>query len=106
MTTAPRKPPVGRFFELQREVKIPDDYVLTSKIRIKPPTREQMRAFRAAQTDDELDRAFLGDQYEATAELYKDRPEQEWSAFTTDAYKHFFGIGADSAGKSETSSES
>lgn len=105
MTTS-RKPPVGRFYELQQEVKIPEDYVLTAKIRIKSPTREQMRAFRAAKTDDDLDRAFLGDQYDAVTELYKDRPDPEWEAFTADAYKHFFGMGADTAGKSETSSES
>lgn len=105
MTTA-RKPLVGRFYELQREVKIPDDYVLTSKIHIKPPTREQMVAFHAAKTEEEQDRAFLGDRYEEIVELYNTRPAQEWTAFATDAYRHFFGVGADDAGKSETSSES
>lgn len=105
MTTA-RKPPVGRFFELQQEVKIPEDYVLTAKIRIKPPTRKQMVAFHSATTDEEVHRAFLGDQYDAVTELYDDRPAQEWSAFIGDAYAHMFGPGADDEGKSETSSES
>jgi hypothetical protein len=105
MTTASRKPPIGRFYELQQEVSIPEDYVLTSKIRIKAPTRTQMIAFRNAPPGEESDRAFLGDAADAVLELYADRPEQEWLAFTQDVYKHFAGPGADDEGKSGQSSE-
>jgi hypothetical protein len=105
MTTA-RKPPVGRFYDLQQEVKIPEDYVLTAKIRIKPLTKKQMAAFRLSDAGEDADRAFFGDNYDAISELYDDRPEQEWMAFVADVYQHFFGPGVDDQGKSEKSSES
>ncbi|MEU2013110.1 hypothetical protein [Nocardia sp. NPDC019302] len=105
MTTA-RNKPIGRFYELQKEVSVPEDYVLTSKIRIKQPTRRQMHAFRSAQSSDEADRAFLGDQADAVFELYADRPDQEWQAFISDVWEHFYGPGVgDVEGKSEQSSE-
>lgn len=104
----PVAPPIkiGRLAELQREVKIPEPYVLTSKITIKNPTRGQMKAIRAAKNDDESDKAFFGDQYDAVNALFDDRPEQEWKAFAKDIYEHFFGKGADDVeGKPEDSSE-
>lgn len=105
MTTA-RKPPIGRFYELQQEVSVPEDYVLTSKISIKAPTREQMIALRQAKDGEEADRAFLGDQADAVLELFAKKPEQLWDAFVSDLYKHFIGRGAaDVEGKSEESSE-
>lgn len=103
--TTPRKQPIGRFYELQREVEVPEDYVLTSTIKIKAPTREQMIAFR--KSDGEAsDRAILGDQADSVFELYDKRPEQEWTAFAKDLFKHFFGPGVnDVEGKPEESSE-
>lgn len=105
MTTPSRKTPVGRFYELQQEVSIPEDYVLTAKIKIKAPTREQMIAFRNSDGGEASDRAFLGDQADAVFELYAKRPEQEWQAFAEDLYKHFIGAGADDQGKSGPSSQ-
>lgn len=100
-----RSKPVGRFYELQQEVKVPEDYVLTSKIRIKPMTRKQAIAMRSAATDEDANRIFLGDQADAVFELYDDRPEQEWAAFVADLFQHFMGPGLDDAeGKSEESS--
>lgn len=104
--TAPRNRPIGRFYDLQQEAKVPDDYVLTSKVKIKAPTRKQMVAFRNSTTSEEADRAFLGDSADAVFELFADHPEQYWMAFVGDMQKHFAGPGAaDVEGKSEQSSE-
>ncbi|MFC9432683.1 hypothetical protein [Nocardia sp. NPDC057030] len=89
-----RKPPVGRYYDLIKEVEVPDDYVLTRDIVIKAPTRAQMIALRQSSTDEEFDRAFLGDSYDAVVALFADRPEQEWNAFAADVHKHFYGAGA------------
>lgn len=103
--TAARKPPIGRFYELQKEVSVPEPYVLTSKITITAPTREQMVALRSMPDGEAADRAVLGDQADAVFELYSKRPIQEWEAFVTDLYAHFFGKGGnDVEGKSEPSS--
>lgn len=99
------RPPIGRFYDLQQEISVPEDYVLTSKIRIKAPTRKQMIMFRNAPPGEESDRAYLGEQADAVFELFGDRPEQEWLAFTQDLFKHFNGPGADDQGKSGESSE-
>jgi hypothetical protein len=106
MPTQPRKPPIGRFYELQQEVSVPEPYVLTSKISIPAPTRDQMVALRNCSVEsDEADRAVLGEHADAVFELYANRPVQEWEAFTSDLYKHFFGKGVDDVeGKSEPSS--
>lgn len=104
MTTS--RKPIGRFYELQQEVEVPDPYVLTSKIKIPAPTKDQMVALRAALTEEDAERAFLGDLMEEVHELYKGRPNQEWEAFIKDLRKHFFGPGVDDVeGKSSTSSE-
>lgn len=104
MTTS--RKPIGRFFELQQEVSVPEDYVLTSKIKIKAPTRAQMIAFRTATEPEVADRAYLGDAADAVFDLFNDRPEQEWDAFVRDLYSHFAGPGAgDVEGKSEESTE-
>lgn len=105
MTTPGRKP-TGRFYDLQKEIDVPEDYILTSKIRIKAPTRKQMIAFRNATPGEESDRAYLGETADAVFELYENRPEQEWLAFTQDLYKHFNGPGADDQGKFAESTES
>lgn len=104
--TAPRKQPVGRFYELQQEVSVPDPYVLTSKIKIPAPTKEQMKDLRAAENEEAAERAILGDSTDDVLELYKGRPNQEWEAFIKDLNKHFFGPGVnDVEGKSSPSSE-
>lgn len=91
---------IGRFYELQAEVEVPEDYILTEKIRINYPTREQMVAFRAAKTEIDADTAFLGDAAEAVFALYAHRPDKEYAAFTLDVWKHFFGPNAGDQGKS------
>lgn len=102
---APRKQPIGRFYELQQEVSVPGPYVLTSKITIYPPTREQVVALGSNPEGEAADRVILGEHADAVFELYAKRPVQEWEAFTTDLYKHFFGKGSDDVeGKSEPSS--
>ncbi|MEV0357104.1 hypothetical protein AB0H71_13685 [Nocardia sp. NPDC050697] len=99
--------PIGRFYELQQEVDVPEPYVLTSKIKIPPPTRKQMVAFRAATNEADMERALFGDRYDDIAELFGDRPEQEYTAFANEVWKHFFGRGInDVEGKSGESSTS
>ncbi|MFC8531936.1 hypothetical protein [Nocardia sp. NPDC057227] len=99
--------PIGRFYALQQEVEVPEPYVLTSKIKIPPPTRRQMKAVRAAKTVEDADRLFLGSHYDAIVELFDDRPDQEWTAFSTEVWEHFFGKGInDVEGKSRESSDS
>lgn len=100
----PARPPIGRFYELQQEVEIPEDYVLTDKIRIKPQTRSQMIVFRTATTPEEVDRAFFGDAYDAVLELFADKPDQLWKKFVDDVSAHFLGPGVEEEpGKAEPS---
>ncbi|MET8648410.1 hypothetical protein [Nocardia aurea] len=87
--------PIGRFYELMKEVEIPEPYVLTSKIKIPPPTRAQMKAVRAATTDDEVERAILGEHADEIFALYDGRPNAEYEAFAKEINKHFFGPGVD-----------
>lgn len=100
----PTGKPVGRFFELQQEVSVPEPYVLTSRISISAPTRDQVAQLRNLEGD-AADRAILGEHADAIFELYAERPVQEWEAFTRDLYEHFFGAGVgDVEGKSGPSS--
>jgi len=99
--------PIGRFYELQKEVKVPEPYVLTSKIKIKPPTRVQMIALRNAETQDDAERAMLGEHFDAVIELYADRPDKEYAAFVEELQRHMLGPGVDDVeGGSEGSSSS
>lgn len=98
--------PIGRFYALQKETSVPEPYVLTSKVKINPPTRAQMKALRAATSDEEAERAVLGEHADAIFELYNNRPDKEYAAFLAELHKHFFGPGVDDVeGKSEQSSD-
>ncbi|PQP24165.1 hypothetical protein [Rhodococcus opacus] len=89
------KPVGGRFFELQREVKIPDPIELAEGIVIKPPTKNQLQAFSVAETAEERESALLGADYEKIVEFYGDKPYQLWVDFQKKIQDHFFGPGAD-----------
>ncbi|AHH20857.1 hypothetical protein NONO_c60810 [Nocardia nova SH22a] len=106
-TSAPKEasaPKVGRYYELKEEVAPIPDYVLTEKIRIKEPTREQMQAFWKAPAGEESDRVLLGDAADAVFALYAKLPQRQYNAMTRDIWNHFFpGTGGDE-GKSEESS--
>lgn len=91
---------VGRFYELREEVPIPEDYVLTEKIRIKNPSRKQMIEFWDSVGQDR-DRALLGDQADAVFALYENEPNQLFQRMINDLLNHFFGTGADDEGKSD-----
>lgn len=96
----------GRLFDLQRETKVPEPYVLTPEIAIQPLTKAQYRALADSNSDEEQDRIVLGDSYDAVVELFEDKPFQLWQAFSSDLNKHLFGPGVDDVeGKSEPSSE-
>ncbi len=98
---------IGRLYDLQREVEVPEPYVLTSKITLHAPTRMQMIRMRDAETEDDADRAFFGDHYDAVMELFQTQPAAIWTAFIKDVSDHFFGPGStDVEGKSEESSSS
>ena len=94
---------IGRLYELRAEVQIPEDYVLTEKIRIKNPTREQMMRFWET-PGAEADRYLLGDQADAVFALFEKEPNQLYQAMISDLLKHFFGNGAEDPGKSSASS--
>ena len=97
---------IGRFYELQKETAVPEPYVLTSDVKIKAPTRRQMIALRKATTDEEIERAILGEHAEKIFEMYADRPDAEYEAFAKELREHLFGKGVDDvAGGSEGSSE-
>lgn len=101
----PRKSP-GRLYDLQRESKIPEPYVLTPEITIQPLTKRQFRALAEDLSDEDQDRVVLGDQYDAVMELFEDKPFQLWKAFTKDLNQHLLGLGVDDVeGKSEQFSE-
>jgi hypothetical protein len=93
LTTKDDKP-VGRFADLLIEAAI-EPYVLTADITIDPPTRRQMQQLSAATSEDEADRALFGDQYDAVADLFGDKPFKLWNAFVVDFRRHMFGRGAD-----------
>lgn len=106
--TAARQPKdtvkIGRYYELKEEVAVPDDYVLTEKIRIKYPTKKQMTEFRNTTANDVAERAILGDSAAAVEKLYADQPDREYQAFFADLWKHFFGPGAEDPKSGDASS--
>lgn len=95
LAAAPKPAPVGRFYELQQEVVPPTPYQLTEDIVIMPLTRRRNVALLEATTQEDQDRAILGDAYEAVVELYNDRPIQEFRAMADDLWKHWAGDTAD-----------
>lgn len=110
-TTAPEpKPdvaPIGRFYDLQREVPLPEPYVLTEDIVITPLTKRQFKAIQEATDEEAIGRISLGDHYDAIEALYDDRPLGEWQAFLVEVNEYLFGKGVGQApGKSEESSTS
>lgn len=101
----PRKNP-GRLYELQRETAVPDPYVLTEDIVIQPLSKAQFLALKKSETEEDGNRAMLGNSYDAVMELFEDKPFQLWTAFSSDLNRHMFGRGVDDVeGKSEPSSE-
>ncbi|WP_405490483.1 hypothetical protein [Nocardia sp. NBC_00511] len=99
--------PVGRFYDLQKEVTAPKPYVLTDDIVFPALTRGQMLAVNDASTEEAVHRAVFGAHYDAVNALYENRPVAEWRAFEADFNRHFFGPSAEEApGKSEESSDS
>ncbi len=101
----PRKN-LGRLYDLQRETKVPEPYVLNSEITIQPLTKAQYRALSSAENAEDGDRATLGESYDAVMALFEDEPFQLWTAFSNDLNRHLFGLGVDDVeGKSEPSSE-
>lgn len=106
-TAKAEKEPVGRFYDLQKEVGAPAPYVLTEDIVIPPLTRGQFVELDRAPDDDAQNRVIFRDQYDAVMALFEDQPLAVWSAFTTDINRHLFGLGVEQApGKSEESSDS
>jgi len=95
---------IGRYYELKEEVPVPGDYVLTEKIKIKPPTKKQMTEFRNATANDVAERAILGDSADAVEKLYENQPDREYQAFFADLWKHFFGPGAEDPKSGDASS--
>jgi hypothetical protein len=97
---------VGRIHALQRETKVPDPFVLTEDITIQPLTKAQLDALRKATTDEDIDRARLGESYDAVMEVFANEPFQLWNTFSRKFNEHMFGPGVDDVeGKSEPSSE-
>lgn len=96
MTSTPGTTAAGRFYELQQELggNRRGPYRLTDDIVIQPITRRQLKAMRAAQSEDEQMEILLGDQCEAVEALYSERPFDEWLAFQHDLYAFLFGAGA------------
>ncbi|MFI7001335.1 hypothetical protein [Nocardia sp. NPDC050175] len=96
MTSTPGATGTGRFYELQEELggRRRGPYRLTDDIVIQPITRGQLKAMRAAQSEDEQLEILLGDQYAAVEALYAERPFDDWLAFQHDLYAFLFGAGA------------
>jgi hypothetical protein len=94
---------IGRLYELREEVPVPEDYILTDKIRIKNPTRKQMLGFWET-PGAEADRHLFGAQADAVFALFANEPNQLYQAMISDLLKHFFGKGAEDSGKSSAPS--
>lgn len=88
--------PEGRFYALMQELAPARrrPYRLTADLVLPQPTAKQVRAFRAATTEDEQFKALAGDAYSAVMDLFDDQPYDVWRAFTKDYYEHYFGNGA------------
>lgn len=93
MATA-RSKPKGLLAQLKKEVVVPEVQV-TEDLTVPAPTREQMVAYREAQTGDDRLRAVYGDTYDEVIELFRDEPIHYWTRFHDEVMKTFFGPGAD-----------
>ncbi len=81
------------FEKLRRDVKVPTPLVVTDEITLYCPTKKQLEASQASNSEEESNRILLGEEnFDKLNSLFGDEAPHMWAEFNKIYLDHFFDI--------------